>query len=52
MALAAGIKGFYWIALILMFTRFVLTLTIFATTFFSVEALKPRKSNYKKYEMN
>ncbi|MCJ7783595.1 MAG: hypothetical protein MUP41_06650, partial [Desulfobacterales bacterium] len=51
-ALAAGIKEFYWIALIFMLICFVFIFLIFVTTFFSRDALKMRKSNYKKNELN
>jgi len=52
LALAAGIKEFYWIALIFMLICSVFIFLIFISTFFSPEALKMRKTNYKKHELN
>jgi len=50
--LAAGIKDIYWIALIFTLIWFVYSVYLFVSTFFSREALKKRKSNYKKPELN
>jgi 4-hydroxybenzoate polyprenyltransferase len=50
--LAAGIKDIYWIALIFTLIWFVYSVYLFVSTFFSREALKMKKSNYKKPELN
>jgi len=50
--LAAGIKDIYWIALIFTLIWFVYSVYLFVSTFFSRKALKMRKSNYKKPELN
>jgi 4-hydroxybenzoate polyprenyltransferase len=50
--LAAGIKDIYWIALIFTLVWFVYAVYLFVSTFFSRKALKMRKSNYKKPELN
>jgi len=50
--LAAGIKDIYWIALIFTLIWFVYSVYLFVSTFFSREAFKKRKSNYKKPELN
>ncbi|OGP87015.1 MAG: hypothetical protein A2156_09720 [Deltaproteobacteria bacterium RBG_16_48_10] len=50
--LAAGIKDIYWIALIFTLIWFVYSVYLFVSTFFSREALKKRKSNHKKPELN
>ena len=48
----AGIKEFYWIALIFMLICSVFIFLIFISTFFSPDALNLRKSGYKKNELN
>jgi len=45
-------NGVNWIALIFMLICSVFIFVIFVSTFFSPEALKMRKSNYKKHELN
>jgi hypothetical protein len=50
--LAAGIKEFYWIAVFFMGVCFVYIVAMFVSTFSSPDALKLRKSNYKKHELN
>ena len=50
--LVAGIKDIYWIALIFTLVWFVYAVAFFVSTFFSRDALKTRKSNYKKPELN
>jgi 4-hydroxybenzoate polyprenyltransferase len=50
--LVAGIKDIYWIGLIFTLVWFVYSVYLFVSTFFSREALKMRKSNYKKPELD
>ena len=52
LALAAGIKEFYWIALVFMLICSLFIFLIFVNTFFSRGALKMRKTNYKKHDLN
>ena len=47
-ALPAGIKEVYWIALVFMVVSFAYMFAFFVSTFFSRKALKLRKSIYKK----
>jgi hypothetical protein len=51
-ALAAGIKEFYWIAIVFMEVCFLYIIVMFVSTFFSRDTLKLRKSLYKKNDMN
>jgi hypothetical protein len=52
LALAADIRGAYWIALIFLLICSVFIFAMFFSTFFSPDALKLRKSNYKKHDLN
>jgi len=50
--LATGIKDIYWIALIFTLIWFVYSVYLFVSTFFSRKALRMRKLNYKKPELD
>jgi uncharacterized membrane protein len=52
LTLGVGIKDIFWIALIFTLIWFVYSVYFFVSTFFSRKALKMRKSNYKKPELN
>jgi hypothetical protein len=45
-------NGVSWIALAFVLVCFVFIFAMFFSTFFSPNALKMRKSNYKKHELN
>jgi threonine/homoserine/homoserine lactone efflux protein len=50
--LTAGSKDIYWMAIIFTSVWFVYAVALFVSTFFSRGALKMRKSNYKKPDLN
>jgi membrane protein YdbS with pleckstrin-like domain len=52
LALAAGIKEFYRIALFFIVVCFVYMFALFVSTFFLRAPLRLRELNYKKHELN
>jgi hypothetical protein len=51
-ALAARIEESCWVALIFMAVCSVFIFLMFGSTFFSPDALKMRKTNYRKHDLN